>query len=470
MIWLLIAVMTAAAVLAVLWPLARRARDLRSASDVAVYKDQLEEIERDQGFGLIAPAEADAARIEVSRRLIAAADAARQSDRPAPDSPPRRRRAVAVGALVALPVGALAVYLAVGSPDLPGQPLATRAAQAHGGDQSVEAMFAQVEQHLEQYPNDGRGWEVVAPIYMRLGRFDDAVKARRNVLRLVGANAERWSDLGEALVARENGVVTGDAKAAFDTALRLDAKDVPARFYSGLAAEQDGRKDEAVRIWRELIADAPEGAGWIPSVQQALARIDPSAAASPAPSPSTAGPAPQQDDMIRAMVARLAARLQKDGSNVDGWIQLVRSYTVLKEDEKARAAGDDARRALATAPDKLARLEAGLKDLAAHLPVSEPTPAASNAVPIAPAASAAPAGPPQPQEQMIRGMVERLATRLHEDGSDVDGWLRLLRSYMVLGEAEKARAAAVDARSALKNDPDKLRRLDEGARSLGVGG
>jgi cytochrome c-type biogenesis protein CcmH len=69
---------------------------------------------------------------------------------------------------------------------------------------------------------------------------------------------------------------------------------------------------------------------------------------------------------------------------------------------------------------------------------------------------------------MIRGMVERLATRLHEDGSDVDGWLRLLRSYMVLGEAEKARAAAADARSALKNDPDKLRRLDEGAKSLGV--
>jgi cytochrome c-type biogenesis protein CcmH len=663
MIWLLIAVMTGAAVLAVVWPLARRAQDLRSASDVAVYKDQLEEIERDQGFGLIAPAEADAARVEVSRRLIAAADASTRRGKPAPDSPPRRRRVVAVGALVALPVAAIAVYLAVGSPDLPGQPLTTRVAQAHGGDQSVEAMFARVEQHLEQSPDDGRGWEVVAPIYMRLGRFDDAVKARRNVLRLLGANAERWSDLGEALVALENGVVTGEAKAAFDTALRLDAKDVPARFYSGLAAEQDGRKDEAARIWRELVADAPEGAGWLPSVQQALARLDSSAAAPLAPSPSTAGPAPQQNDMIQAMVAklaarlqkdgsdvdgwiqlvrsytvlkdaakaraagddarralanepdklarleagikdiaaglaaaseppagapqspemtidqmvaRLAARLQKDGSNVDGWIQLVRSYTVLKQDDKARAAGDDARRALANDPDKLARLEAGLKDLAAHPPVSEqepsasnavptapaapaasavpagppqpqdqmirgmverlatrlqkdgsdvdgwiqlvrsytvlkdddkaraagddarralandpdklarleagikdiaahpptsePTPSASNAVPTAPAASVAPAGPPQPQDQMIRGMVERLATRLHEDGSDVDGWLRLLRSYMVLGEAEKARAAAADARSALKNDPDKLRRLDEGAKSLGVGG
>jgi cytochrome c-type biogenesis protein CcmH len=59
---------------------------------------------------------------------------------------------------------------------------------------------------------------------------------------------------------------------------------------------------------------------------------------------------------------------------------------------------------------------------------------------------------------------------MQQDGSDVDGWLRLLRSYMVLGEADKARAAAADARNALKSDADKLRRLDEGAKSLGVGG
>jgi cytochrome c-type biogenesis protein CcmH len=130
-----------------------------------------------------------------------------------------------------------------------------------------------------------------------------------------------------------------------------------------------------------------------------------------------------------------------------------------------RAAEADARRALAGDADKLARLEAGIKEIAAlpaaASPAPSPAPAASNAVP---------AGPPQPQDQMIRGMVERLATRLQKDGSDVDGWIQLLRSYMVLGEADKARAAAAEARSALKSDPDKLRRLDEGAKSLGVGG
>src|SRR5262249_22230436 len=166
MIWALIALMTGVAVLAVLWPLSRRGRDLRQASDVAVYKDQLEEIERDQSFGLIAPAEADAARVEVSRRLLAA-DSAVRGRKAAATSPPARRRAVAAGALVLVPAGAIAVYLALGSPDLPGAPLSSRVTQAHGGDQSIEAMFARVEQHLAEHPEDGRGWEVVAPIYMR---------------------------------------------------------------------------------------------------------------------------------------------------------------------------------------------------------------------------------------------------------------------------------------------------------------
>ena len=311
MIWLLMALMTAAAVMAVLWPLSRRAAPARPASDVAVYTDQLDEIERDQRFGLIAPAEADAARIEVSRRLIAAADAAAVAARRAPAAAsPRRRRAVALIALIALPAVALAVYLAIGSPELPGAPLAQRIAQARAGQRSVEEMFARVERHLEEHPEDGRGWELVAPIYMRLGRFDDAVKARRNVLRTLGPTPERWSALGEVLVARENGIVTDDAKAAFDSALKIDPKDVTARFYSGLAAEQDGRTADAARIWRALAADAPPGAPWLPSVQSALARVDPAAAAEPSDlaSAGAVGAAERDDPRHGGAARRTPAR------------------------------------------------------------------------------------------------------------------------------------------------------------------
>ena len=74
------------------------------------------------------------------------------------------------------------------------------------------------------------------------------------------------------------------------------------------------------------------------------------------------------------------------------------------------------------------------------------------------------------RSQMIRGMVDRLASRLHENGADLDGWLRLLRAYKVLGENAKAKEAVAEARAALANEPDKLRRLDAAIKDLDIGG
>src|SRR5262245_61437834 len=270
-LWLGLALMTTAAVLAVLWPLARRGSGLRSGSDVAVYRDQLEEIERDRAAGLIADNEAAGAKVEVSRRLLAAADA--------PAAPPGhaaaatwRRRAVAVVALVALPLGAAGLYLALGSPLLPDQPLAARLAAARA-NQSMESLIAQVEAHPAQRPDEGRGWEVIAPVYLRLGRFDDAVKARRNALRLNGDSAEGEAALGEALVFGANGVVTAEAKSAFEKAVALDTAHVQARYFLGLAAEQDGDRTRAAATWRALIESAPPDAPWVEFVRGALARV-----------------------------------------------------------------------------------------------------------------------------------------------------------------------------------------------------
>ena len=118
-LWLVFALMTAAAIFAVLWPLARR-KPLRPGSDVAVYRDQLDEIQRDRSTGLIGEAEAEAARVEVSRRLIAAADAAETQTSAPETSSLVRRRVTAIAGLVLLPAGAVALYLTLGSPDLPG--------------------------------------------------------------------------------------------------------------------------------------------------------------------------------------------------------------------------------------------------------------------------------------------------------------------------------------------------------------
>jgi cytochrome c-type biogenesis protein CcmH len=359
-LWSLFALMTAMAIFAVLWPLARSKGMRRSGSDLAVYRDQLEEIQRDRAAGQIGDVEAEAAKVEVSRRLIGAAEAATPGPLLAATAT-WHRRLVAVIALVLLPLGAGGLYLKVGSPELPGQPLAARAADVQNS--SIDRLVGQVEAHLVANPEDARGWEVIAPVYLRLGRFDDAVKARRNLLRLGGETAERQSDLGEALVGTANGLVTAEAKTAFERAVALDAQDVKARYFLGLAAEQDGHRADAVSIWRAMVTGAPEGAAWVGFVRGELARLegggpgqeDVAAAADLDPA--------QRMTMIRGMVDKLSDRLHHDGTDLEGWLRLVRSYMVLGERDKARAAAGDARHALASDPEKVRKIDELVKGL-----------------------------------------------------------------------------------------------------------
>jgi cytochrome c-type biogenesis protein CcmH len=360
-LWLLFALMTALAIFAVLWPLARGKAVPRSGSDLAVYRDQLEEIQRDRAAGQIGDVEAEAAKVEVSRRLIGAADA--QAATPDPLSAATvtwHRRLVAVIALVVLPLGVGGLYLKVGSPELPGQPLLARAADVP--NQSIDRLVHQVEVHLEANPEDARGWEVIAPVYLRLGRFDDAVTARRNLLRLAGETAERQADLGEALVGTANGIVTAEARTAFERAVALDARDVKGRYFLGLAAEQDGHRADAVSIWRGMVESAPADAPWVGFVRQELARLE----GGPGPDDlaAAAGMGPEQRmTMIRGMVEKLSDRLHHDGTDLEGWLRLVRSYMVLGERDKARAAAGEARHALASDPEKLRRIDELIKGL-----------------------------------------------------------------------------------------------------------
>jgi cytochrome c-type biogenesis protein CcmH len=358
-LWSLFALMTAMAIFAVLWPLARNKGMRRSGSDLAVYRDQLEEIQRDRAAGQIGDIEAEAAKVEVSRRLIGAAEAATPGPLPAATAT-WHRRLVAVMALVVLPLGVGGLYLKVGSPELPGQPLAARAADVQ--NPSIDRLVKQVEAHLEANPEDARGWEVIAPVYLRLGRFDAAVKARRNLLRLAGETAERQSDLGEALVGTANGIVTAEAKTAFERAVALDAQDVKGRYFLGLAAEQDGHRADAVSIWRAMVTSAPEGAAWVGFVRGELARLEGGPGQEDVAAAADLDPA-QRMTMIRGMVAKLSDRLHHDGTDLEGWLRLVRSYMVLGERDKARAAAGDARRALVGDPEKLRQIDELVKGL-----------------------------------------------------------------------------------------------------------
>jgi cytochrome c-type biogenesis protein CcmH len=372
-LWFVFAVMTAAAIFAVLWPLGRARRAEPRQNDLAVYRDQIDEIGRDRAAGLIGESEAEAARVEVSRRLIAAADAAQLQDPAPPPGANVRRRVAAVGVLVALPALAGAFYLALGSPQLPGQPVASRATTPLQS-RPLDTLVAQVEAHLEKNPNDARGWEVVAPVYMRLGRFADAVTAWRNAVRIAGASADREANLGEALMGAANGIVTDEAKAAFDRALTHDGKHPKARFFLGVAAYQDGKATEAAVIWRGMLSDARPDSPWGPMVRQALAEIEKTSPAETA-SPQQSGPSAEDvaaaqklspEDraaMVRGMVERLAERLKQDGSDLEGWLRLVRAYTVIGDRDRALSAVADARRALGHDADKLRRLDELVREL-----------------------------------------------------------------------------------------------------------
>jgi cytochrome c-type biogenesis protein CcmH len=485
-LWLTIALMTLAAVFTVWWPLSRRGQADRSGSDIAVYRDQLEEIDRDEGAGLVGSAEAEAARVEVSRRLIAAADSAKAASAAvAPVPAGRTRFATLAAAILLLPLGAGMTYFSLGSPNLvPVSMDAAAAGQALPG--GIEDTVTEVETYLESNPKNGRGWELLAPVYLRLGRFDDAVRARRNALEIFGPDAARLGDLGEAIVVASSGVVTPEAKGLFERANAADPEDVMAQYYLGLSAKQEGRREEAVQRWTALVSSAREGAEWLPMVKNALARVDekspPMMVAAPAAATASSAVSPPEHSgsAIEAMVERLAQRLKQDGSDVPGWVQLVRSYRVLGQSDKVKAATADAHAALAGNQEALQRLDQGLAGLdteagsVATAPVAAgPVPAAAGVAMPGPDASqvaAAEQMAPAERNGMIDSMVARLAQRMAANGSDVDGWLRLIKAYTVLGQRDKALGAAASARGALAGNDDYLRRIGELTKELGLEG
>ena len=380
-LWLIFAVLTAASLIAVLWPVWReRGQDAeRGAYDSAIYRDQLTEIDSDLERGLIGEREAEAAKTEISRRLLEAAAPdggdAEQTGTSARSSVPMAALACAV---VCIPLASLVLYLVHGSPNLPGQPLAARL-EVPPESQTLASLVARVEARLRDYPEDGQGWDAIAPVYLRYRRYDDAADAYGRALRLLGETPARLSGYAEALVGANNGIVNEEARRAFEKVLAQDPARPKARFWLATALEQDGRFDEAVRAWREMLSRGGADAPWRRLVEQRLhvaeARRDgrevvaavPDAAAGSedAPGPSAADieaarqmTPEQRSAMINQMVDGLAERLKSDGKNLQGWLRLVRAYSVLGRRDAAREALSTARQNLAEDPAALSELKA----------------------------------------------------------------------------------------------------------------
>ena len=364
LLWIVLGCLTAIVLLVLLRPLASTgANDIApEAFDAAVYRDQLGEIESDRARGLIGEAEAEAARLEIARRLLRADSKERASDRAAKPSSAKIVATLVVA--VALPVLALGLYLVYGSPRLPDQPLAARL-EDPGSDRNLEALVARVEARLREHPEEGEGWEVIAPVYLGWGRYSDAAQAYGEAIRLLGPSAKLLSGQGQALVLANNGVVTEEARRALDQALELDSTLVEPRILLTIAKEQDGQFAAAIADWKALLAKQQGDAPWRETVEKRIAEdeahlsgkpVAETDQTAPAEGNQQAQPGPSSEEiaaaqnmspadrqaMIERMVRGLAARLNQQGDDLLGWLKLVRAYSVL--DRK-----DDAQKALARA-------------------------------------------------------------------------------------------------------------------------
>ncbi len=329
------------------------------AFDAAVYRDQLGEIDSDRARGLIGAEEAEGARVEIARRLLAADSKARGSDR----VHGRHRQGQSGddrGRRVALPLLALGLYLTFGSPRLPDQPLAARL-EDPASDRNLEALVARVEARLRQHPEEGEGWEVIAPVYLSWRRYGDAAEAYGQAIRLLGPSAKRLAGQGQALVLANNGVVTEEARQALQHAHDLDQTLIEPRILLAIAKEQDGQFAAAIADWRALLSTADAEAPWRAMVEQRIALAEahlagkprrkpkprrrrrlkrqPKAARALRTSPRRRAMSPaERQAMVEGMVQGLAARLDQDGGDLPGWLKLVRAYSVLDRKDEAQKA------------------------------------------------------------------------------------------------------------------------------------
>ena len=362
-------------------------------NDLSVYRDQMDEIERDLARGVLTEDEAERTRAEVGRRLL---DADRRGPRTLSDAP----RAVRIGTLAAVALtvgaGAVALYVTQGAPGYPDLPLRTRLAEAEAlradrpsqseaesraaadlpnpvvPNPEYAALMDRLRAAVAERPDDAEGLALLAQNEARLGRLKAARAAQEQLIALQGddVTAQALAYLGELFVVQAGGVVTPEAESLFDAALARDRTEGRALYFKGLAAAQVGRFDVTFRVWRDALDRAPGEGAWRDAITGQIADAARRAGQTYTP-PDSAVRGPMagdiaaaadmdpaaREDMIRGMVDGLAERLATEGGAAPEWAQLIAALGVLGETERATAILAEARQVFANQPDDLTVIE-----------------------------------------------------------------------------------------------------------------
>ena len=453
--WIAAGLLTLAVLAAVVVPILRARAAARRAADydIEVYRDQLKEVERNKKRGLIGDEEAAAAKAEIGRRILEADQRRQKAASEGAGGSRLTVRATAVAVALALPAGALALYLAEGNPRLESQPFASRSlpddagtrlsargggqpagrsgGQSGGGQtgvgqsggsggqqgQSLGQAEANLTAKLEQNPENVDDWVLLGRTRLAMQRYDAAVEAFEQAIERAPKRPQVNAFYGEALVMANQGSVVPKAQEAFRKVRDQVPDDPRSRFYLGLAEKQAGNPQAALDIWKRLVADADPGAPYLDAVSQQMAQVERELGVEPGTTFAEVKPkAPDRGQASQSAQSRTGQSGGTSGGASSGG---------------ASSGGG------------------------APSPSREQVEAAQNMS-------------DQDRQQMIQGMVDRLSSRLEQNPRDAEGWQRLIRSYSVLGESGKATQALARGLAAFEGNGDVRQRLKVAAQQQGV--
>ena len=380
-----------------------------AAHDIAVYRDQLSEIDRDAARGIIGDDEAQRLRNEVKRRILESDRAVGQHGLGHVARGGAWRRLGGAVLVIGAVAAAFAFYLELGAPGYPDMPMAERIAMARtqranrpsqaeaearaapalqsaarrmqdAADPQFLDLIAQLRETVARRPDDLRGQMLLASNEARLGNYHAALDAQDRVIAIRddAATVRDLAARAELMVQAAGGYVSPEAEAALRAVLAQDAANGMARFYMGLLDWQTGRPDRAFAIWRDLLEQSPPDAPWIAPIRVAMPELAQLAGVRYTPPPKGAAPlrgpgaadidaagqmtAADRMDMIRGMVTGLSQRLAEQGGTPAEWAQLIRAYGVLQQADKARAAWREAQTVYGNDPGAMDMVRSAAED------------------------------------------------------------------------------------------------------------
>lgn len=453
--WSVAAALTVVALAFMVVPLVRKvkveAKDTaRAEFDLTVYKDQLKEIDRDMDRGVLSEDQAQAARTEIERRMLAAAQDKDEAAPKADASSPGLSMALMIAIVIAVPAGTIGGYYYLGQPGAQDQPLAQRQQQmqnhAQGGQSNEEMraqameLIAKLEQRLKDNPNDLEGWAIMADVHTAMNKFNEAAAAYEHIAKLTDRHPEPLVLWAESLIYAENTVVIPAAVELLKEVKEKDPSEPRSYFYLALERQQHDDLEAAMDEYVQLLKVSPSDAEWVPQIQDRLRIIageleveipvvellppaEPTMPVGPGPTAEQMQDAAQmsaeeRNAMVQAMVNRLAERLKENPDDLAGWQRLMQAYEVMGNAE-----------GVAEAAANIKRLSTGSGSASAAPATAAPGPTAEQ---MRDAQNMS----VEDRQAMIQNMVQRLADKLKDNPDDLAGWQRLAQAYRVTGNTE----------------------------------